>query len=135
MGKHSVLASLTWIGDLRFAAESGEAHLTLDSDGLAGPSPVQALALALGACMGVDVVHILSKGRHPITGVQVSLDGERADDAPRRLLRVSIHFRIAGLVPLDVVERAVRLSRDTYCSVWHSMRRDIELVTTSEVVA
>lgn len=135
MSKPPVRATLAWQGDLRFSAESGGARVTLDSAGVAGPSPVQTLAMSLAGCIGMDVVHILTKGRHPVTGVELELDGERAEEEPRRLVRVRLHCRVTGALPIEALERALQLSREKYCSVWHSMRRDIELVTTCEIAA
>lgn len=135
MAKPPVHATLTWTGDLRFDAEIGAVRLTLDSAAVSGPSPVQALATSLAGCMGMDVVHILKTGRHPFTGVSLTIDGDRAGEDPRRLVRVRLHCRVSGAVPPAAVERALQLSRDKYCSVWHSMRQDIELTTSFEVVA
>jgi len=41
------------------------------------------------------------------------------------------NFELKGAVPPDKVQRAIDLSRQTYCSVWHSLRPDIELVVTA----
>jgi len=41
-----------------------------------------------------------------------------------------LKFDIRGDVPVAAVERAIALSRDKYCSVWHSLRQDITLTTT-----
>lgn len=128
-------ATLVWQRDLIFAAESGEARLTVDSDGLAGPSPMQALAFSLAGCMGMDVVHILRKGRHDLRGLRVTLLGERAQTEPRRFTGITLQFTAGGDVPLEALERAVRLSREKYCSVWHSLREDIQLTVTSGVSA
>ena len=49
-------------------------------------------------------------------------------------MKVDLRFTLAGEVPEDRVERAIQLSREKYCSVWHSMRPDIELTTSFEVV-
>ncbi|MFN2444329.1 MAG: OsmC family protein [Vicinamibacterales bacterium] len=135
MGTRAVRVSLDWVGDRRFSAESGDIRLILDSDAAAGPSPVQTLAFSLAGCIGIDLVHILTRGRHALTGVSLLLEGDRADDEPRRLIRVRLHVRVTGNVPIDAVERALRLSREKYCSVWHSMRQGIDLTTTCEVVA
>ena len=97
----------------------------LDSAGKAGPSPVQTLAFALAACMGMDVVYILKKGRHELRGLTVSLVAERAQDDPHRVTAVAIDVTVTGPVPREQVQRAIDLSRDKYCSVWHSMRQDI----------
>jgi putative redox protein len=120
---------LIWEHDLVFSGKSGDARMTLDSDGAAGPSPMQALAFAVGACMAMDVVHILTKGRHDVRGLRVDLAGRRAPEAPRRFTAVTLRFTITGDVPRDPIDRAIQLSRDKYCSAWHSLRQDIVLDT------
>ena len=133
MGKPPVHGNLIWEGDLRFRASSGNVEVILDGDSTAGASPVQALAFALAACMAIDVVDILRKGRHQITSLSTKAVGFRADSAPHRFTRAELHFEIRGNPPAAAVERAIQLSRDRYCSVWHSMRQDIELTTTFEL--
>ena len=134
-GKPPVVVELTWDGDLRFRGHAGQAPVVVDSDGLAGPSPVQSLALALAGCMSVDVVHILEKGRQPLRGLRASLRAQRAEEDPHRLVRVDLHFEVSGEIAPDKVERAIALSREKYCSVWHSLRPDIEFKTAFEVKA
>ena len=123
-------AELVWAGDLKFGATSGANAIVVDGDAAAGPSPMQLVAEGLAGCMAIDVVLILTKGRHPLTGLRVSVSGERLPTPPRRYVRISLDFHVTGDVPAAAVERAVALSRATYCSVWHSLREDIELVTT-----
>ena len=91
--------------------------------------------MALAGCMAIDVADIVSKGRHPMSALEASVSGVRADDPPRRLLSFALHFTIGGAVPPAAVERAIRLSRDKYCSVWHSLRQDITFDTTFEIRA
>ena len=122
--------SLTWEGDLRFSSADNVPAIVLDSDGKAGPSPMQALAYGVLSCMGIDIVHILQKGRHPLEGLHCALTGTRAHDAPRRFTRIEMTFTVTGAVPREAVERAVQLSRDTYCSAFNSMAQDIEWVIT-----
>jgi putative redox protein len=124
--------SLHWDGDLRFTGQSGSARLVLDSKARAGPSPTQALAFGLAGCMGIDVVDILRRGRHPLEALDVKLEGRRADGQPSRFVAFALHFVIAGDVPPDAIDRAIQLSRDKYCSVWHSLRQDIDLAVTYE---
>jgi putative redox protein len=128
-------ADLTWEGGTILSARSGRASMAMDWDGATAVSPVQTLAIALAGCMASDVVLILEKGRQPITGLTVRLGADRAEKPPRRLLRVRIAFAVEGDVAAEKVERAIQLSRDTYCSVWHSMARDIELTTSFAVEA
>ena len=134
-GKTPPLAlDLEWQGDLRFRGTTGAVSLVLDSAGEAGPTPVQALAFALAGCMAIDVVHILRKGRLEPRSVRAHLEAERAPEDPKRLVSVRLHFMVGGGAPADKVERAIALSREKYCSVWHSLRPDIDFRTSFEVV-
>jgi putative redox protein len=128
-----VVVDLEWQGELRFNGRSGHQQLTIDSAALAGPSPMQAVGFGLAGCMAIDVIHILTKGRHPVRGLTARLTGTRREEEPRRFVRVDLHFVVTGNVPEAAVERAVSLSREKYCSVWHSMRQDIDLATTWEI--
>jgi putative redox protein len=128
-----VVIDLDWQGDLRFEGRSGPAAMTLDSEGRAGPSPVQALAFGLAGCMAIDIVHILTKGRSAPRALRAHLVGHRAETDPRRFVRIALHFTVSGDVAGDRIERAIALSREKYCSVWHSLRADIELETSFEV--
>jgi len=129
-----VVVDLEWEGGLRFHARAGEESVILENDSKNGLTPVQALALGLAGCMAMDVAHVLRKSRLEPSALRVHLEAERQAEHPRRLLRVDLHFKVAGEIPPDRVERAIALSRETYCSVWHSMRPDIELRTSFEVV-
>lgn len=135
MSRPPISATLTWQGGLRFRAVTGQNTITFDSDSEAGPSPPQALAMALAGCMAIDVADIVIKGRHQLTALEARIVGERLPDPPRRFTRFTLHFVVTGTVPDHAVERAIQLSRDKYCSVWHSLRQDITLDTTFEVHA
>ena len=128
MAKPPVDVTLQWTHDLvfetRLAAGAGP---VIDGDAVVAASPVQSLALALGACMGVDVVMILKKGRHDLQGLRVKVVGERADGPPAYFTSYTIDFEVTGPVPEPAIQRAIELSRETYCSVWHSLRRDTPL--------
>jgi putative redox protein len=84
--------------------------------------------------MSVDVAHILSKGRNPFRALRSHLTAERAQEDPHRFVRATLAFTVEGDVPADAVARAIALSHDKYCSVWHSMRQDIEFTTTFDVL-
>jgi putative redox protein len=124
---------LTWEGAQRFTARSGTVGMVLDGDSAAGPSPVQALALALASCMAIDVVHVLGKGRQDLRTLRARLEADRAADPPRRILAVRLHFMVTGDLSEERVERAIALSREKYCSVWHSLRQDIAFTTSFEI--
>lgn len=131
---NTVAAELVWTQNLTFGATSGTNALIVDGDSTAGASPVQLLVMGLAGCMAIDVVDILTKGRHTFSAFRVSLTGERAARPPRRLLAAAVTFHVHGTIPEAAVERALVLSREKYCSVWHSLREDITLTTTYEIL-
>jgi len=90
--------------------------------------------MALAGCMAIDVADIVLKGRHRLTALEARITGERAEEPPRRFTHFTLHFVVTGEVPAHAVERAIQLSRDKYCSVWHSLRTDIALDTSFEVL-
>jgi len=131
--KPLTLVELIWEHDLVFGGQSADVQLKLDSASAAGPSPIQALAFGLAGCMAMDVVYILRKARVDLKGLKADLTGRRAPEVPHRFLAFALHFTVTGDVPGEQVQRAVDLSRDKYCSVWHSLRQDIDLVVTFQV--
>ena len=126
---------LEWQGDLVFAGTAGDIALTLDGRAKAGPSPMQAVAFGLAGCMAIDVANILTRGRHPLTALTAALDAHRADLQPPRFTRMDLKYTVTGAVPAEAIQRAIKLSREKYCSVWHSLRQDIEFNITFDVVA
>jgi putative redox protein len=82
-----------------------------------GVTPMQMVAMAVGGCSGIDLVDILTKGRHEVEGLKISIEAERADQPPRVFTSIKIHYAVVGDLQEDAVRRAVRLSLDKYCSV------------------
>ena len=131
--KPPLTGELIWVEELQFGATSGTIATVIDGNSTAGPSPAQMLVLALAGCMSIDIVDILRKGRHELTAFRTTVSAERAAAPPRRVLAAQLRFHVHGAVPQAAVERAIGLSRDRYCSVWHSLRQDIELITSFEI--
>ena len=128
--------SIRWSGSgLRFEAAhaSGNHHL-LDGDGVHSHSPVQALILAVAGCTAADVVDITSKMPVSFQALVVDVEGDRNAEPPRFFKTLHIRYRVSGLAPEDEskLERAIALSHDRYCSVLHSLRKDMQI--TSELV-
>lgn len=127
--KPPVEIDLAWQGGLRFEGASGDRTLVVDGEGDVAITPMQMLGLSLASCMAIDVVHVLQRMRTPPEAVTARLSGIRADDNPRRFVTIELEYRIRGDVPDANVERAIRISRDTYCSVWQTFRQDIDFTT------
>ena len=123
--------ALRWSGE-GLCFEGGPEGVTpsvVDGGSKAGPSPMDHLLLAFAGCMGADVLDILNKSRVPIGQLEVDVVGTRAPTPPRRFVTINMVFRLSGPSDTDrpKVERALDLSRKTYCSVLHSLRPDLEL--------
>ena len=91
--KPPVVVELVWDEELRFAAHAGGAQLVLDGQSKAGPSPMQALAAALAGCMAMDVVSMLTKGRHGVEAFSATVTGVRAGAPPTRFTACAHHPR------------------------------------------
>lgn len=108
---------------MSFLAETGSGHVVaMDGPPEAGgrnlaPRPMEMLLAGTGGCTAFDVVSILKKGRHAVTGCDVEVHADRADTDPKVFTRIHFHFRVRGkqLKP-EAVTRAVELSSEKYCS-------------------
>jgi putative redox protein len=116
-------ARVQLVEGMTFVAESGSGHAVVvdaapDVGGRnLGARPMELVLMGTGACTAIDVVHILRKARQPVAGCVVELDSERAPDDPKVFTRIHLHFIVSGkgLAPAQV-ERAIKLSKEKYCS-------------------
>jgi putative redox protein len=118
-----VKARIKWIENVAFACESGSGHaLIMDGAPEAGgrnlgPRPMEMVLMGAGACSAFDVVEILRKSRQPMADCVVDIEAERADTHPKVFTRIHLHFVVTGNgLDASKVERAVKLSAETYCS-------------------
>ena len=100
-----------------------------------GLRPMEMVLLGLGGCTAIDVLHMLRKGRQPITDMRVELDAERANDVPKVFTRIHLHFVFtgAGLDP-HKIERAMNLSASKYCSASMMLNKTAEMTHDFEIV-
>jgi putative redox protein len=126
MSKPPLTVTLEWDHALEFTGQSGNHEVGLDGASYAAPSPMAMLALSLAGCMAIDVVHILTRGRHTVAGLTTTFTGERAAEEPHRFVKIDLAFIISTSASAEQVDRALQLSRSKYCSVWNSLRQDIE---------
>lgn len=131
-------ARVKWVEDLTFLGESSSGHQII-MDGNAGdkaPSPMEMVLMAAGGCSAIDVVSILQKGRNNITGCEVKLSSTRREEAPRLFTHINLHFIVTGnnLVG-SVVERAVSLSAEKYCSVALMLEKTVQVTHSHEIIS
>ncbi|MET0384217.1 MAG: OsmC family protein [Burkholderiaceae bacterium] len=135
--------TINWLpaSGMAFTAETGSGHLlAMDGSpdgggrGLA-PRPMEMLLAGAGGCTAYDVVLILRRGRHDVSGCQVKATAERADEDPKVFTRLHLHFVVTGrAIPTSAVERAIAMSHDKYCSATIMLGKTAEVTTSFELV-
>ena len=124
-----------------FVAETGSGHfLTMDGAPDGGgrnlaPRPMETVLAGTGGCTAYDVVLILKRGRHDVTGCQVKVSAERAPQDPKVFTRIQMHFTVSGRALQAVaVERAIALSHERYCSASIMLAKTAQISTSFEIV-
>ena len=143
--------TVSWTGALAtssgmgFVAETGSGH-TLAMDGAPdavkpenggqnlAPRPLELLLAGAGGCTAYDVVLILKRGRHAVSGCTVKLTAERAPVDPKVFTAINMHFTVTGkAVPATAVERAIAMSHEKYCSASIMLGKTASITTSFEV--
>lgn len=133
-----------WLADTGMAmlAETGSGHtITMDGAPEGGgrnlaPRPMETLLAGAGGCTAYDVVLILQRGRHAVTGCQVRLRAERATTDPKVFTALHLHFVVSGReLPAAAVERAIALSHEKYCSATAMIAHTARITTSFELKA
>jgi putative redox protein len=116
-----MIAQSEWKHDEVFEGKTENGNtLLFDADAAHthGPSPMEAVLMALCSCTSVDVVNILQKKRQPFTGLRVSAIAKQADTCPRVFTHIMITYAVSGVgLSRKAMEDAVCLSKTKYCSV------------------
>jgi putative redox protein len=135
--------TINWVpaSGMSFTAETGSGHLlTMDGAPDGGgrnlaPRPMETVLAGAGGCTAYDVVLILRRGRHEVTGCQVRATAERAPQDPKVFTHLHLHFVVTGkAIPSAAVERAIELSHEKYCSATIMLGKTAEVTTSFEIV-
>jgi putative redox protein len=133
-------ARIKLVDGITFVAESGSGHgIVVDASPDVGgknlgPRPMELLLMGAGACSAVDVVLILRKARQPIADCVVELDSVRADTDPKVFTRIHLHYIVTGKgLAHAQVERAIKLSKEKYCSATIMLAATCEITFDFEV--
>jgi putative redox protein len=131
-------ARVKWVEQVAFAVESGSGHALVvdgapDAGGRnVGMRPMELLLAGAAACTAFDVVWILKRARQPVADCVVEADAERASQEPKVFTRIHLRYAVAGRgLDAKQVERAVKLSKEKYCSA--TIRRASTTEITYEV--
>lgn len=133
--------TVRWLDGMAFVAETGSGHLVaMDGAPEAGgrnlaPRPMEMLLAGAGGCSAFDVVLILKRSRQDVRDCQVRLIAERAETDPKVFTRVGFHYTVRGKnLKADVVERAIHLSAEKYCSASIMLGKTAELTHEWEII-
>jgi putative redox protein len=135
--------NIDWGGPqgMLFVAKTGTGHIAAMDGAPEGgghnlaPRPMELLLAGTGGCTAYDVVLILKRGRHAITGCSVKLQAERADVDPKVFTKIHFVFTVAGdNVPRAAVERAIALSHEKYCSASAMLAHTAAITWSAEIV-
>ncbi len=132
---------LSWDGGLRFTSSDAYGHsVTVDApqndgDEFAGFMPGELLLTSLAGCSGIDVVGILARQRQQVTGLQIKVKGMQSPEAPWSWEDVELEYILSGkdLRPA-LVERAIELSEDRYCSVGATIAGRTNVTSTFTII-
>lgn len=131
----------TGVSGMSFLAETGSGHAVLMDGAPEGgghnlaPRPMEMVLLGTGGCSAYDVVLILRKGKQDVRGCEVKLSAERADTEPKVFTKIHFHFLVTGrnLKP-NLVERAIALSHEKYCSASIMLGKTAEMTHSYEII-
>lgn len=121
-----------WEGGLAFSAKGDSGHeVLMDASKSAGgensgPSPMELLLHGIAGCTGIDIVNTLKKMKADVEDFKIEVEGNRAEDYPKKYTSINVHFIIegSGLTEKNV-SRAINLSLDKYCSASNSLSAEI----------
>jgi putative redox protein len=133
--------TVRWVGDATFLAETGSNHVVAMDGAPDGggrnlaPRPMEIVLLGTGGCAAYDVVVILRKSGQDIKGCEVKLTSERAATDPKVFTRIHMHFVLHGKgLKRNLVEHAIRLSHEKYCSASIMLGKTAEMTKDFEIV-
>ena len=131
---------IRWVENAMFLGQTGGGHtVVMDGPPEAGGQnlglrPMETLLAGMAGCTAFDVVDILRKGRHRVTGCTVDVDAERAEQPPKVFTRIHIHFVVSGrALKAAPVQRAITLSAEKYCSATIMLAKTAEITHDFEI--
>lgn len=122
-------AQLKWTDGFQFVGRANDGPATvIDSrDGRSGPTPMEMILMGAAACTAMDVIVVVRKKRIELTGFEVNITGQRAEEHPRRYTDIHIEYVLHGPdISPKAVERAIELSETKYCSAIASLNAHFE---------
>jgi putative redox protein len=122
-------ATIRWTDGYQFVARAGDSPAVVmdSSEGKSGPSPMEMLLIGVAGCTAMDVLSIMKKKRTLVSGLEVIITGETAEEHPKRYTKIHLEYVLHGRdVSAKALEQAIALSKSKYCSAMASLNAAIE---------
>lgn len=122
-----------WKGDMAFETELNGHKLIVDAPEAVGghdlgPRPKMLMLTALTGCTGMDVVSILKKMRVNIESCNILVEANVTEEDPKHYDKMHLIYEFSGKdLPMAKLEKAVKMSQDTYCGVSAVYKKAMEL--------
>jgi putative redox protein len=133
--------TVRWTSEMTFLAETGSNHaVAMDGAPEGGgrnlaPRPMELVLAGTGGCTAYDVVLILKRSGQDVTACDVKLTAERAPADPKVFTRIHMHFTLRGRnLKRNLVEHAIRLSHEKYCSASIMLGKTAEISKDFEII-
>ncbi len=122
-------ATLTWDKELIFVGRTNRGYeVEFDAAQQWGCAPTETLLLSVAGCMGIDMVSFLKKMKCEISSYKMDIMGERNPTPPQYYTSIEMVISVSGKdLTAKKIERAISLSHQKYCSVYHSLRKDMKV--------
>ncbi|MFZ6016572.1 MAG: OsmC family protein [Nitrospirota bacterium] len=134
-------AKVTYVQGLQFIGEASSGHaIVMDGDPEVGGHntglrPMELLLVGVGGCSGMDVISILKKKKQDVTGLEIKVKGQKAENYPKKFTDIDIEFVVKGRnISEDAVKRAIELSMNRYCSVKATLEGSAKINYTFRII-
>ena len=134
-------AQVTWVDGMQFVGEAGSGHaIVLDGKESVGgrdtgARPLELLLVGLAGCTAMDVKFILQRRRQKVTGVQVKVKAERAEEHPKVYTQIKLEYIVRGhnLSEKAVVD-TIEQSEGRYCSASAMLGKTADISYTYQII-
>ena len=134
-------ATIKYTDGMQFVGQAGSCHaIVMDTDPEFGGSntglrPMELLLIGVGGCSGMDIVSVLKKKKQKLTGLEVNVDGKKAEDYPQKYTDINIEYIVSGHdLSEEAVKKAVDLSMEKYCSVKATLEGSANITFSYRIV-
>ncbi len=135
-------ATVRWVEGMEFETETGSGHKSVVDAGVKaggknhGPSPIELLLVGMAGCTGIDVIEILRKKRLSVSGLEVRVEGTRAETDPKVYTCIDVIYKVRGKgIPPRAVEQAIHLSEEKYCGAGVMLGKTAKINSRYEIIA